>query len=194
MSLYHNHFLTTGVDEFEPSLGNPPADNMYLTSTTYGRRYWSPPSVSFIKQITRLSDFPDPIAGVIYLGANITYMITTHIDLGANVLDCSGGTVGLVGNGSELSSLTTSSVGDMITSNETLTIRFLSFYCPNGTVLNMDGVASTNPNPGIDWFGINFVNCPTVGTIKDYSNFVGFSLGFFNSGNLTFDGSLGTIA
>jgi hypothetical protein len=54
--------------------------------------------------------------------------------------------------------------------------------------LDGDGVTTA-----LDWFGVNFKDCATVGTIKDYSNFVMSDGAFLNSGNLTFDGTIGTI-
>ena len=43
------------------------------------------------------------------------------------------------------------------------------------------------------WFGVNFTDCATVGTIKDYTNFIMGDSAFLNSQGLTFDGTIGTI-
>jgi hypothetical protein len=54
--------------------------------------------------------------------------------------------------------------------------------------LQGDGV-----NTALDWFGVNFTDCATIGTIKDYSNFIMADSAFLNSDGLTFDGTIGTI-
>ena len=144
--------------------------------------------------VESLSDFPTPIAGVIYLKADTTYLITTHIDIGTNRIDCSGGIVGILGFSSEISSLTSSTTGIMITSDDDILLRWITITASAGTALFLDGSLGVNPAPALDWVGVNFLNCPTVGTIKDYDNFIGFSMAFLTSGNLTFDGSFGTVA
>jgi hypothetical protein len=146
--------------------------------------------------IESLGDFPDPIASVIYLADMTAYKIGTHVDIGANRLDSSGGTVGLIGNSSELSSITTSSSGALITSDDTVVARWITFTNTVGPALDMDAdsPASGNPNPAIDWFGVNFLATAVVGMIKNYRNFIGFSTAFLSSGALTFDGTFGTIA
>jgi hypothetical protein len=54
--------------------------------------------------------------------------------------------------------------------------------------------ATANANQAIDWYGVNFYNCTTdIGTIKNYGNVILNTMGFLNSGGLTFDGSIGTI-
>ena len=144
--------------------------------------------------VESLSDFPTPIAGVIYLVSDTTYLITTHIDIGTNRIDCSGGIVGILGFSSEISSLTSSTTGIMITSDDDVLLRWITITASAGTALSLDGSLGINPLPALDWVGVNFTNCATVGTIKDYTNFIGFSMAFLTSGNLTFDGTFGTIA
>ena len=46
----------------------------------------------------------------------------------------------------------------------------------------------------LDWTGVNFINVPNVGTIKEASNFVFDKGAFLNSKGLKFDGSIGTVA
>ena len=146
--------------------------------------------------VETLDDFPEPISGVIYLDDMTSYKIGTHVDIGPNRLDASGGTVGLIGNSSELSSITSSSSGALITSDDTIVARWITFTNSVGPALNMDANTpiSGNPNPAIDWFGVNFLATTVVGSIKNYSNFIGFSTAFLSSGNLTFDGTFGTVA
>jgi hypothetical protein len=137
------------------------------------------------------SDLPTAVSGVITLADTITYFFTTTVDLTGDRLVAGLNTV-ILGASSEncyIKSTGLSSSTALITSVYSLPIRNISFT--HGTVFNLDGDGVTT---ALDWFGINFVNCATVGTIKDYSNFVMGDSAFLNSSGMTFDGSIGTIA
>ncbi len=56
--------------------------------------------------------------------------------------------------------------------------------------LNLDGDGTTT---AIDWFGVNFTDCPTIGTIKDYANVIMTDCAFLNSSQLTLDGTIGSV-
>jgi lipopolysaccharide export system protein LptA len=136
-------------------------------------------------------DLPTPSSGVITLADTITYFFTTTVDLTGDRLVSGLNTV-ILGASSEncyIKSTGLSSSTALITSNYSLPIRNISFT--HGKVFNLDGDATTT---ALDWFGINFVNCATVGTIKDYTNFVMTDSAFLNSSGLTFDGTIGTVA
>ena len=135
-------------------------------------------------------DFPTPVSGVITLVDNYTYFITKTIDLTGDRLVGGVNSV-IIGGSSEnciLKSTGLSSSTALITSVYSLPIRNITIT--HGTALNLDGDGTTT---ALDWFGVNFTNCATVGTIKDYTNFVMSDSAFLNSGNLTFDGTIGTI-
>jgi len=135
-------------------------------------------------------DFPTPVSGVITLGNNITYFITKTIDLTGDRLVGGVNSV-IIGGSSEnciLKSTGLSSSTALITSVYSLPIRNITIT--HGTALNLDGDGTTT---ALDWFGVNFTDCAIVGTIKDYTNFVMSDSAFLNSGNLTFDGTIGTI-
>lgn len=137
------------------------------------------------------SDLPTAVSGVITLANAISYFFTTIVDLTGDRLVCGLNTV-ILGASSEncyIKSTGLSSSTALITSNYSLPIRNISFT--HGTVFNLDGDGVTT---ALDWFGINFVDCATVGTIKDYSNFVMTDSAFLNSSGMTFDGSIGTVA
>lgn len=137
------------------------------------------------------SDLPTAVSGVITLADNITYFFTTTVDLTGDRIICGQDTV-ILGASSEncyIKSTGLSSSTALITSVYSLPIRNISFT--HGTVFNLDGDGVTT---ALDWFGINFVNCATIGTIKDYSNFVMGDSAFLNSAGMTFNGSIGTIA
>ncbi len=137
------------------------------------------------------SDLPTAVSGVITLANAISYFFTTTVDLLGDRLVCGLNTV-ILGASSEncyIKSTGLNSSTALITSVYSLPIRNISFT--HGTVFNLDGDGVTT---ALDWFGINFVNCTTVGTIKDYTNFVMGDSAFLNSSGMTFDGSIGTIA
>jgi hypothetical protein len=135
-------------------------------------------------------DLPTPVSGVITLVDNYTYFITKTIDLTGDRLVGGINSV-IIGGSSEnciLKSTGLSSATALISSVYSLPIRNITIT--HGTALNLDGDGTTT---ALDWFGVNFTDCATVGTIKDYSNFVMSDSAFLNSGNLTFDGTIGTI-
>jgi hypothetical protein len=137
------------------------------------------------------SDLPTASSGIITLGDSITYFFTAIVDLLGDRLVCGLNTV-ILGASSEncyIKSTGLSSSTALITSVYSLPIRNISFT--HGKVFNLDGDGTTT---AIDWFGINFVDCTTIGTIKDYTNFVMGDSAFLNSSGMTFDGSIGTIA
>lgn len=137
------------------------------------------------------SDLPTAVSGVITLANSISYFFTTTVDLLGDRIVCGLNTV-ILGASSEncyIKSTGLNSSTALITSVYSLPIRNISFT--HGTVFNLDGDGVTT---ALDWFGINFVNCATVGTIKDYTNFVMGDSAFLNSSGMTFDGSIGTIA
>lgn len=135
-------------------------------------------------------DLPTPVSGVITLANNYTYFITKTIDLTGDRLVGGVNSV-IIGGSSEnciLKSTGLSSATALITSVYSLPIRNITIT--HGTALNLDGDGTTT---ALDWFGVNFTDCAIVGTIKDYTNFVMSDSAFLNSGNLTFDGTIGTI-
>jgi hypothetical protein len=157
--------------------------------------YWTSLSAAIasgnIVFVSSKSDLPTASGGVITLANNITYYITTIVDLTGDRIVSGQNTV-ILGASSEncyLKSTGLSSSTALITGNYSLPIRNISFT--HGTVFDLDGDSITT---ALDWFGINFVDCETVGTIKDYSNFVMTDSAFLNASGLTFDGTIGTIA
>ncbi len=120
--------------------------------------------------VNSVTDLPTAVANVITLLANVTYYFTTTVDLLGDRIVCGANTV-ILGASSEnciLKSTGLSSSTALITSVYSLPIRNITFT--HGTVLNLDGDGTTT---AIDWFGVNFTDCATVGTIKDYTNVIG---------------------
>jgi hypothetical protein len=136
------------------------------------------------------SDLPTAVSNVITLLANKTYFFTSIVDLTGDRLVCAANTT-ILGGSSEncvIKSTGLSSSTALITSVYSLPIRNITIT--HGTALNLDGDATTT---ALDWFGVNFTDCATIGTIKDYTNFIMQDSAFLNSGGLTFDGTIGTI-
>jgi hypothetical protein len=143
------------------------------------------------KFVNSKSDFPTPSGGVITLEDGVTYFITKTIDLTGDRIVAGNNTV-LLGGSSEncyLISTGLSASTALITSVYSLPMRNLSIT--HGTALNLDGTG--NATAALDWFGVNFVNCATVGTIKTYSNFIMSDCALLSSANMTFDGTIGTV-
>lgn len=143
------------------------------------------------KFINSKDDLPAPVGGVITLEDGKTYFITKTIDLTGDRLVAGNNTV-LIGGSSEncfLVSAGLSASTALITSIYSLPMRNLSIT--HGTALNLDGTG--NATAALDWFGVNFTNCGTVGTIKSYSTFIMSDCVLLNSANMTFDGSIGTV-
>lgn len=137
-------------------------------------------------------DLPNPSGGVITLADNTTYFFAGDIDLTGDRLVAGEDTV-ITGGSSENSTiLSTGLTGDaLITSQYSLPMRFISLSA--SIAIDLDG-SGISPTPVIDWFGVNFLNCPTMGTIKDYGNVIFSDCAILNSDELTYDGEIGTVA
>lgn len=144
--------------------------------------------------VNSLSDLPTPSAGVITLQANKTYYITSLIDLLGNRL-VGGANTTIIGASSEVSILTSTGLGGgiaLLSSIYTTPIRHIAINDVH-TAVNFDG--TSNPNDmALDWTGVNFVNVPSIGIIREASNFVFDKGAFLNSKGLVFDGTIGTVA
>lgn len=139
--------------------------------------------------INTLLDLPTPVSTVITLADNTTYFFTTTVDLLGNRLVCGENTTILGGSSENCRIKSTGLVGvALITSVYSLPMRGITIEAD--VALNLDGDATTT---AIDWFGVNFTNCPTVGIIKDYSNVIMSDCAFLNSSNCTFDGTIGSV-
>ena len=148
-----------------------------------------PVNIPNFKFISTKSDLPNAVGGRIDLEANTTYFFTDVVDLTGDRLLCGENTTILGGSSENCRIKSTGLVGTaLITSNYSLPIRNITIEA--NVALNLDGDGTTT---ALDWFGVNFTDCATIGTIKDYSNFIMQDSAFLNSGNLTFDGTIGTI-
>lgn len=142
--------------------------------------------------VTEKSDFPAPVGGVITLEDNKTYFLLNSVDLTGDRIVGGQNSV-LIGGSSEncvLSSTGLDAGTALVSSAYSLPCRFMAFT--HGTALNLD--ATGNANQAIDWFGVNFLNCATIGLIKNYNNVLLTGSAWLGSSGLTFDGTIGTVA
>jgi hypothetical protein len=145
-----------------------------------------PSSFVFVEQ---KSDLPTPVGGVITLADNVTYFFTGVVDLTGDRLLAGANTTILGGSSENCRIKSTGLVGTaLITSTQSLPIRNITIEANVALNLSGDGVTSA-----IDWFGVNFTDCATIGVIEDYVNVIWQDCAILNSGGLTFDGSIGTI-
>lgn len=137
------------------------------------------------------ADLPAAVAGVITLAANTTYVITTTVDLAGARLVCSANTA-IIGGSSENCRIKSTGLGasPLITSAYSLPMRNVSIEATIALALDATG----NPDQALDWTGVNFINTPTIGTIRGYGNVVLFAGAFLASAGLTLDGTIGTVA
>lgn len=134
-------------------------------------------------------DFPDPVAGVITLPDNTVYSLCGTVDLLGDRIVAGRNTV-IVGQSTSTCTLQSTGLTGtaLITSNYTITFRHITLTAD--VALDLDG----STGEAIDWLAVNFTDCPTVGTIKNYDNAIFINLGVLNSANWTFDGTIGTVA
>lgn len=139
-----------------------------------------------------LEDLPTPISGVITLADNVTYFLTTDLDLAGNRL-VGGSDTTIIGGSSENCTLTSTGLGvgvPLLTIAYTTPIRHISFENVD-TAFAVDGTARV---VALDWTGVNFVNVPNVGTIDSVDNWIFTKGAFLNSGGLSLTGTIGTVA
>jgi hypothetical protein len=135
------------------------------------------------------SNLPTASGGVITLASNVTYYFTNVVDLTGDRLVCNTNTTILGGSSENCRIKSTGLTGTaLITSSYSLPIRNVTIEAD--IALNLSGDGTTT---ALDWFGVNFTDCNTVGTIANYTNFVMSDSAFLNAQGLTFDGTIGTI-
>ena len=110
-------------------------------STGAGSGTWVPLAGSNVTRIEDLADFPAAVAGVITLAANTVYQIIGAIDIGANrlVMDSNSRVEGAAPTISSISSTTT---GNLITSATSFTMEGLALSCPSGAAFSLTGTTA----------------------------------------------------
>ena len=140
--------------------------------------------------VSQKADFPAAVGGVITLADNVTYFITAVIDLTGDRLVAGANTV-IIGGSSENCRLKSTGLTGtaLLSSAYSLPLRHITIEAD--IAINLD--ATGNSDQALDWYGVNFTDCGTVGLVKNYGNFVVASCAFLNSAGMTFDGTIGTI-
>jgi hypothetical protein len=135
------------------------------------------------------SDLPDAVGGVITLADNVTYFFTGVVDLLGDRLVAGENTTILGGSSENCRIKSTGLTGTaLITSVHSLPMRGITIEAD--LALDLDG---SLPTSALDWFGVNFTDCASIGTIANYSNFIMTDCAFLNSQSMAFDGTIGTI-
>lgn len=159
-----------------------------LVSQTVNRLAQSAPGIGFVF-VNNASDLPPAVSGVRTLAANTAYWFTSTVDLQGDRLVCGANTV-ILGSSSENCRIKSTGLSGtaLITSAWSLPIRGITIEANIALALD----ATANANQALDWFGVNFTDCATVGTIKGYGNVIWTDCALLNSAGLTFDGTIGT--
>lgn len=142
--------------------------------------------------VSGLQDLPLDVGGAISLEANYTYFFTKTVDLEGRRL-VGGVNTTILGGSSENCRIRSTGLvlgTALISSAYTMPIRHITLE--SATVLNLD--ASGIPDQALDWYGVNIASTEDIGTIKGYSNFIGYGMAILNARGLVFDGSVGTVA
>lgn len=147
-------------------------------------------SPSTLVWVNAAGDFPAAVNGVRTLADNATYFVTGEVDLLGDRL-VGGQNTTILGGSSENCRLKSTGLSGtaIITSEWSLPMRGLTIEADVALALDADG----NANQALDWFGVNFTGCATVGTVANYSNFIATDCAWLNSQGMTFDGSIGTV-
>ena len=143
--------------------------------------------------VSSKNDFPTAESSVITLIDNITYFIAADIDLNGDRL-VGGSDTTIIGGSSENCSITSTGLGvgvPLFTTEWTTQIRHITFKDVD-TAIAING--NINPPVALDWTGVNFLNVPEIGIIQNCSNFIFTKGAFINSGGISFDGTIGTVA
>ena len=133
-------------------------------------------------------DFGTPVGGVYTLEDNHTYWITNTVDLDGARLVCGQNTT-IRGFSSENCRIKSTGLVGTALITSAYTLPLLNLTIEADVALDLQAVA----DQALDWNGVNFTDCATVGTIANYSNVIWVNCAVLNSANLTFDGTIGTV-
>lgn len=161
-------------------------------SAGLGDAVWAQAASSGLSYVvSSKDDFPAPVAGVITLPSGTSWMLTNDVDLQGDRIECAG-PVNIHGTSSETSTLrSTGLVGTpLITTQYSIPMRDISITADVAVLI--DGSLALTP-PAVDWISVNFVDCATIGLLRNISNWTTISCAFLNSGTLQVDGIIGTF-
>lgn len=141
--------------------------------------------------VTKKSDLPAAIAGVITLEDNVNYEFSDAIDLLGDriVLGANNSFFGQTADADALYSTGLSPGDALITGSSSLDIRNLRLSAPTGRLFDLNDGAGNSLN----WSGVQIIDTPVIGTIKNYANIVTNECIASNSANLTLDGTIASF-
>lgn len=140
--------------------------------------------------VSRKSDLPSPIAGVITLANNTTYLFTTVVDLNGDRLVAGQNTTIRGGSSENCRIKSTGLIGNaLITSQWSLSM--LNVAVESAIAFDLD--AAGNAGESINWFGVHLTDCAVCGTIANYYSVSLTDCALLNSGALTFDGTINAV-
>ena len=135
--------------------------------------------------------FPNAVGGVITLADDVTYLVTSAIDLSGDRIVC-GDRSGIIGTVQDISSITSTGLGAdaLITSAHRVTLRDITIH---DVTLALDLDAS-DPDDFLVWSAVAFTDCTDTGRIQNYSSVIMAFCSLDAAPGLVFDGTLGTVA
>lgn len=143
--------------------------------------------------VLSVADFPAPVAGVITLADNVTYLINGNVDIGTNVI-VFGIRNAIVGKDRLNDKLVSQTTGTMMTIDSTtvpklsMTFNEVTLSCPNGTLINAIKTS-------ISFVQVSFASVKTFGNTADCpsTSFRACGINNITTGGLTFTGTCGTL-
>lgn len=136
------------------------------------------------------NDLPAAVGGVRTLANNKTYFINTTVDLEGDRL-VAGQNTTILGGSSENCRLKSTGLSGTALLSSAWSIPMRGLTIEADVALNLD--AGGNANQAIDWFGVNFTNCNSIGLIKDYTNVIWTDCAILEAANLNFSGTIATV-
>lgn len=142
-----------------------------------------------VNYIQSLLDLPTPTEGMITLGKG-AYCFVGDVDLeGARLVFTNDAVI--FGTSSETSSITSTGLtgNPLITSSHDLPMR-------NIEIRDLEqgfNLTTEDNTKALDWTAVNFVNVDYIGIVSGYSNFIQTFSAYFDSGKITFSGTVGTV-
>ncbi len=139
--------------------------------------------------VEKLSDFPNPIAGIISLNDETIYQISGAVDIGSNRL-LMGVNTTIRGKSPALDYITSSTTSALITATTNFRLVEVGFQASNGSIFSLNGSGAEI----CLMIGVRFFGSGGLGSVDGYdlfecnvALFVGFTIG------LSFTGSNGSL-
>lgn len=149
--------------------------------------------VGGIHVVTTVGDLPSASGGVIGLASDTTYVFTAMIDLLGSRLVCGSNTT-FQGQSVHTSGITSTGLvsGPLVSSCFSLCMQNLTVVTGSTAALDLD--ATTSPaGQAVDWYNVSFVDCGSIGTIRNYHRWSFTQGSCQNSAGLVLDGTMEAV-